>query len=108
MSGYYDYKNKILKSTDSEFDFLGLQGLYFYIFLGGCGLAFIILVLLGSLDVHWLAMAGIPGSVIALSYFGAKYISKKYGKGGYSSIVESNVPTNVQVRVNRDCYNRLS
>lgn len=108
MSGYYNYKNKILKSTDSEFDFLGLQGLYFYIFLGGCGLAFITLMLLGLFDVHWLAMVGIPVSVIAFSYFGAKNISQKFGKGGYSSIVESNVPTNVQVRVNRDCYNRLS
>lgn len=108
MSKYYEYKNKIIKSTDSEFDFLGLQGIYFYLFLGGCGLAFLSLMFLGIAEVHWIAMAGIPISIVATSYFLSKKISEKFGKGGYSSIVENNIPRIVKVRVDKECYNRLS
>jgi len=106
--GYESYRNKILKATDSEFDFLGLQGLYFYVFLGGCGVVFLLLLALTSLGAHWTAITGILIPITALSYFGSRHLSKKYGKGGYSAIAESTTPTDIQIRAGRDCYKKLS
>jgi len=106
--GYGDYRNKILKSTDSEFDFLGLQGLYFYVFLGGCGIVFLLLLVLTAIGAHWTAIIGLLIPATGLSYFGSRHLSKKYGKGGYSAIAESTTPTDIQIRAGRECYEKLS
>jgi len=106
--GYGDYRNKVLKATDSEFDFLGLQGLYFYVFLGGCGAVFLLLLALTTLGAHWTAIILVLTPVLAASYFIPRHLSKKYGKGGYSAIAESTTPTDIQIRADGDCYEKLS
>lgn len=108
MDKYTDYKNKIIKSTDSDFEFLGFQGLYFYLFLSGCGVGFVALMILGSFSMNWMIMIGVPASIILISYFVIKKLANTYGQGGYSAIIESDVPNNIKISVNRECYDKLT
>jgi len=104
---YKDYKNKILKSADADFEFLGLEGFYFYVFLGGVGLGFLLLAIISSFTNNFLAIIGIPVSIIALVFFICKRLSQQYGRGGYTAIIDQSIPRSIQIRADKECYKKL-
>jgi len=108
MSNPDNEKYKINRSADSSFDFLGLKGSYFYVFLGVIGGVFAYIFIIGSTKLAGLlSLLFIPVAILVGAYFGLKKFSNQYGNTGIDGYIHSKTSVPPKIRNSRESFSHL-